>query len=342
LSKARRLRRALASSGFAWSLLAPPAAGQASGDSPIRFEYDAPAECPDAATFTGRVRERTARGRLAEPNELARTFNVSIVAAQSGFHGTVAFLDDAGAAVSRRIHGEQCDEVVSSLALITALALDASLRPEEETEPLAPPEPPKSEPKPLRPEIDVLRYRVPTRWASPTTRGPSARVGVAGGYRFPLDAWGLRLLGELDWGRRVGVRLAAHYEDADRELDDGRRANLRLLGVESSVCAPWTLLRTVVLSGCGMVDVGSLRARGLESPGLTSLRSATILWVAVGAEARLAWEPDAPFWLELNGQLGLPLRAHQFIFENPRATVLEVGPDEATGGLNVATGVRFW
>jgi hypothetical protein len=316
------------------------AAAQASGEDAIRFQYEAPAECPDLTIFTARVRERTPRGRIAAPDELARTFNVSIAPDTGGFTGTVAFLDDAGASVSRRLHGEQCDEVVSSLALITALALDASLRDDQEIEP--PPQSAQQERKAAGSEMDVVTHRVPTRWASNAVRGPSARVGVAGGYRWPIEAYGLRLLGELDWGRRVGARLAAHYASADRQVGDGRRANLRLLGVEASVCAPWTLLSTVLVHGCGAVDVGSLRGQGLESPGLVSLSSDTILWVAVGAEVRLAWEPDAPFWVELNGQLGAPLRSHRFIFENPEATVFDIGPDDPIAGLGLATGVRFW
>jgi hypothetical protein len=118
------------------------------------------------------------------------------------------------------------------------------------------------------------------------------------------------------------------------------------MGVEASACAPRDLLTNAWLHFCGAFDMGSLRAEGLESPGLTSLGSGTILWVAVGAELRLAWEPDAPFWVELNGQLGLPLVSHRFIFENPETTVFEVnGPDEGldpTAGAGVATGVRFW
>ncbi len=320
---------------------AVPARAQAPVEEAIRFQYAAPAECPAEATFTARVRERTARGRLAEPDELARTFNVSIVVTGGGFTGTVDFLDDAGSSVSRRIHGEQCDEVVSSLALITALALDASLRPTESAEPGT--RPTEIEPHEVqRREGDGDVRRPPTRWVDTTSKGPSARVGVAGGFRVPFDAYSLGLLGELDWGRVVGARLAAHYASADRDVGEGRRANLRLMGVEASVCAPRELLSTTLIHFCGALDVGSLRAQGLESPGLATLGSRTILWVAVGVELRLAWEPDAPFWVELNGQLGLPLVNHRFIFKNPETTVFEIEGLDPSAGAGVATGVRFW
>jgi hypothetical protein len=342
LSKARRLRRSLAFlvglGLFGGSIRA---GAQAPEEEAIRFQYAAPAECPDVAAFTGRVRQRTARGRVAEPDELARTFNVSIAAANAGgFTGTVDFLDDAGSSVSRRIHGQQCDEVVSSLALVTALALDASLRPTEATVPAARPVEAKP-PEPKRPEGKRDVQPSPTRWVDAASKGPSARVGVAGGYRAPLDAYSLGLLGELDWGGAVSARLAAHYASADRNVG-GRRANLRLMGVEASACLPRELLSTTWIHFCGALDMGSLRAQGLESPGLTSLDSRTILWVAVGAELRLAWEPDAPFWVELNGQLGVPLVNHRFIFENPDTTVFEIEGVDLTAGAGVATGVRFW
>jgi hypothetical protein len=107
---------------FATPLRAQPA------EVAIRFQYRAPPECPDAAAFTARVRERTPRGRLAEPGELARTFDVDVTADPAGFSGQIEFLDDGGVKVNRQLRGEQCDAVVSSLALITALALDATLR----------------------------------------------------------------------------------------------------------------------------------------------------------------------------------------------------------------------
>ena len=37
----------------------------------VRFRYSAPSECPKLEDFTAAVRARTARGRLAEPEELA-------------------------------------------------------------------------------------------------------------------------------------------------------------------------------------------------------------------------------------------------------------------------------
>lgn len=51
----------------------------------VRFQYAAPDECPDATSSAAQVRQRTARGRGAEPSELARTFDVRLAADARGF-----------------------------------------------------------------------------------------------------------------------------------------------------------------------------------------------------------------------------------------------------------------
>lgn len=318
-------------------------------DEAVRFEYEVPPECPDAAAFTQRVRERTSRGRMAEPGELARTFSVQIAAGRSGFDGSIAFLDDQGARVARRLHGEPCDAVVTSLALIAALALDATLREEDEA-PLPPPTPPPA--SPLRAEP----ARTPAPAPSPMPQRPErplsalqgARIGLGAGFTSRLHGSGpglspqLALVGQLDWRSAWALRLNAHVSWRDFSVDDGRRAALRLLGVETSVC-PWRLVRgAVAFAPCGLLDLGSLRAEGELGSRLTRPGSATITWASVGAEARLGLEPSgSPLWAELQAGLEVPLRGgYRFQFDGPLAVVYRV-PWQA-GRAGVALGVRFW
>ena len=303
----------------------------------VRFQYVAPAECPDAAVFMARVRERTPRGRLAEPQELARTFDVKLAADASGFSGEIAFLDDAGNQVSRRLHGEQCDAVVTSLALITALALDATLRPEEPPAPTPATPPRTASPSPAA----VSEPRAPEpRLQAPPRSLTAARVGFVGGYDGALGGARLGLLGQLDWRSGFALRLSAHYGTATAADAVARRAELRLLGIETSVC-PWRLqLDQLVLAPCAALDLGSLSGRGVRSAGLTSPKSDTIVWAAVGAELRLAWEVAAPVWVELHGAAAFPLfGGHDFRFENPRKDVYTVPYFALSAGG--ALGVRF-
>jgi hypothetical protein len=98
---------------------------------PVRFVYDVPSQCPEVGAFTERLRDRTSRGRAAEEGELARTFVLRVEKVDGQFIGSLEFVDASGSRVGWRVQGEQCDAVVTSLALITAVAIDVTLRDEE-------------------------------------------------------------------------------------------------------------------------------------------------------------------------------------------------------------------
>jgi hypothetical protein len=319
----------------------PEAKAQPVTEEAIRFRYEAPPECPAADVFTARVRQRTSRGREAASEELARTFTISIGAAVPGFLGKIEFLDDAGAPVSRRVHGEECDAVVSSLALITALALDATLRAdaslEDEPAPTASAAPaalPKPEIRPAPAPAPVAR-RAPT---PPLL--VSARVGVSAGYESLLGAPRFGLLGQLDFRNDWSVRLLAHYERSTLEVDAGRAISVRVLGLQTSVCPLQLRAGDFSLYPCVAFDIGSLQAGGVLSDELPSVEDETLVWAALGPELRLAWEPAAPFWLELWGAEAVPLLPHRFDLENPRRLALDLHTLLVSGGFS--GGVRFW
>ena len=339
------------------AFVALPARAQSAATEPrpateeaVRFQFAAPSECPDAAVFTARVRERTTRGRLAEPGELARTFNVRVTAGPQEFSGQIEFLDDNGAPVNRRLSGEQCDAVVSSLALITALALDSALREAEPQPESALPRavtPPKAAPAlpPAAPKSDP-QVRPPRR---PAPKSLRARIGFGGAYgtslrgpeRFLLAQQG-SLIAQLEWGNGPALRLAAHLDQQELTVDAGRVAELRILGVESSVCPLQLRSGDAALYPCAVVDLGSLRGAGKLGDKLASASGETIFWASVGAELRgLIESATLPIWLELRAGVGFPLVAtHRFMFRNPEALVYEVPHVTGAGGL--ALGVRFW
>jgi hypothetical protein len=316
----------------------------------IRFQYAAPPECPDAAAFTARVRERTARGRLAAPGELARTFNVEITADTGGFSGQIEFLDDGATKVNRQLRGEQCDAVVSSLALITALALDATLR-EAEPEPPAEPRATENTPPPAEPRraaTPPVEVKEPARVVRQSSL-LHARVGIDGSLSTVLDnprgdalSTRLGLLGQLEWRSALALRLSAHLDTLAFTVDEGRRARLRILAVETSFC-PWSLREGAVgFYPCGVLDFGSLHAEGELGDKLTTARSDTIVWASVGAEARLLFDASTlPLWFELRANSGFPLVAtYQFVFHSPDALVYEV--PRFTMAAGASFGVRFW
>jgi hypothetical protein len=248
--------------------------------------------------------------------------------------------------VARHLHGEQCEAVVSSLALITALALDATLRHAEETPP--PLADASASSNALSPQVLPRAVAVtPAPALEPVTpprrisgrRGTGARVGVGGGYDSSIHALPFALLGQLDWRSGFALRFTARYATDEFVVDEGRRAVLRRVGLETSAC-PWRLAAGVWgLSPCAAFDLGTLRAEGVKADRLTSASGKTIFWASVGAELRLAWEPDAPVWIELRAAAGFPLVSHQFMFKFPDANVLTVPRFSAAAGLT--TGVRF-
>ena len=320
--------------------LPTPARAQAV-EQALRIQYTAPDTCPDAASFAAQLRQRTARGRFAEPGELARTFDVELSADAQGYSGNVEFLGDGGAKVSRHVHGEQCDAVVSSLALITALAVDATL-PSEDSEPVAKAE----EPTPaLQPSAEPSPAPVTPTQSSPssvTSRRAleGVRLGVLAGYGGTSSAPVLGLLGQLDFRSSFSLRLMAHYGWHEFTVDPGRSAHLQRLGLETGACLRRFRRAAFSAVPCATVDLGSLQAGGVPSERLDSTRDQTIWWASVGVQLALSWEPDAPFWVELRAAGELPLRAgYQFTFENPHAIAYQVPYVSGWGG--VATGVRF-
>jgi hypothetical protein len=306
------------------------------GEDAVRLHYVAPAECPDANSFASQVRERTTRGRFAESSELARTFDVRLAADARGFSGDVEFLDEGGAKVSRHVHGEQCDGVVSSLALITALALDATLQ-GAVSEPVASPPMPADATPTVTPARAVQPQVSPAGVTRRSLRG--ARLGALAGYGSAISAPQLGLLGQLDFST-LALRLTAHYASREHVVDAGRSVSLRLLGLEASVC-PWHFRRaTWGVTPCAALDLGWLRGAGVPSDQLTSTRGDVIWWSALGAQLGLSWEPDAPFWVELRAQAEFPLRwGYQFTFDRPNRTAYEV--PYVAGSVALASGVRF-
>jgi len=322
----------------------PRAARAESADVPVRFAYVAEESCPDAASFAGRVRRRTTRGREADSGELARTFHVNVSRSAEGFLGVIEFLDDGGTTVMRRVSGEECGAVVDSLALIAALALDASLRPEESSPPPEQKEPPPSSPSPPPPSSPPPAVIAPNEEVinpprAPRLSFPSTRVGALAGYDTALSAPVLGLLGQIDLGRRFSFRLSTHVAWSEKSTSDDRVAKLRLVGLESSAC--FVLLREGQFSSspCIWLDLGSLRAAGKDSPELPATSSATVFWASTGPELRLAWEPSGALWADLRVQLGFPLISHEFRFDTPDESVYRV--PRVSAGAMISTGLQF-
>jgi hypothetical protein len=109
------------------SAAAQPASVDASRE-PIRVQMRGEPECFDAERFFNEVSERTDRVRPAAPDETARMFVVGIHREVGGVVGTLVLVDQGIETKARVVPADNCEEALTALAVIAALALDPSAR----------------------------------------------------------------------------------------------------------------------------------------------------------------------------------------------------------------------
>lgn len=284
---------------------------------PIGIDYSAPEGCPSADEFTTQVLERTDSARLsAEPG--VRTFVVVISGGGTEVQGSLSIREpDGSASLSRTLSGSHCVEVAMALALATALAIDpqATFAPREDE-----PEPPPDLPPDPNDPID--------RVEPPATKhdrmlglavGPTAVFGLA-----PVAGFGGMIAGELRRGipllATLGVELALTTAPSTRTA--GAQSSYDLAYARPKVCAfPLPRSTTFRLLPCAGLEIGVLRARGSELPRPSE---ATRLWGAASVGPRLLWDLDDAWFVDLSGDVVLPFKQFQFVFENPETEIHQI------------------
>jgi hypothetical protein len=94
---------------------------------PIRLQYQAPGDCPEASAFLDSVLARTPRARAAAPHELARLFQVTVVARRGESFGEIRVKRKSDAKPIRLSAVGKCENVLNTLAQFAALSLDPAL-----------------------------------------------------------------------------------------------------------------------------------------------------------------------------------------------------------------------
>lgn len=100
---------------------------QPSAGEPVRVEYSAPADCPNASTFTARVLGRSAQLRLAGPSELARVVHVEIVHVGSEVAGEARVLRAGSSVPANLVVVGPCETVLDKLAQFATSAAAPAL-----------------------------------------------------------------------------------------------------------------------------------------------------------------------------------------------------------------------
>ena len=159
----------------------------------IALDYVASGGCPDRTQFVDRVHTFTTKAEVATDDAVPRRkFGIHVARAGAAVRGELT-IDDRGAKTTRSVLGTTCDEVISALALATALAVDPdALGGDSSTEPAPPPEPPPEPPKPPAPPPPQPKPPAPVK-------PRQAAVLPKGARRYVLD---------VSVGGRVGDALA--------------------------------------------------------------------------------------------------------------------------------------
>ncbi len=301
--------------------LAAPPPGQ-----PFRLEYWAHGSCPDAAEFAREIRSRAPRLRPAEGDEAALGFYAELDDRSGYATGRLTARSPDGREVTRTVRGPTCDDVVTALALIAALAAD----PVQPVEVPAASEPTKRKRAPRTPESDEPLTETPYRaFDEPTLAEPTERwtYGIGGGLEFnsaiaPSPSYGLSVAFEAEAPGGSPVRalwsLSAIRAASASTQTAGGTASFSWFAFRLDGCpVRWPELTPLFLRPCAFFDAGALQ-------GNVEGGSSTRTWVSAGAFGRIEALVAEVISFQLDGGVVAPLKANDFgsAFQVPPAGML--------------------
>jgi hypothetical protein len=297
---------------------------------PVRFQYVAADGCPNASDFAERVRQRFPELALATEGELARNLAVTISPeVTGGVAGRLDFVDTDGVNASRVVRGETCDEVVSSMALVTALALGA---PVTERPPLEATEAPRS----TAPTQAPTPAPPPAPAAQRTGHRPVMAAGFGAGYlgwAGPHGGLGLDALFDVAFGPGgPTLRLSAWHWRATAS-SGGRAADFRGWGGRLERCPFVFATGAFFTMPCFATNLGYFRGEGVPGAGVAEPHSSGIFWADVLLIGRVGLELGHFIALEAQGDLEFPLVRHTFVFRDPNG-----GPPVTVYAIPVVSG----
>jgi hypothetical protein len=300
---------ALALSTVASAASADPPPGQ-----PFRLEYWARGECPNAEEFARQIQTRAPRLRLAEDAEPALGFYAELDARGGSATGRLTARSPDGREVRREVRGANCDDVVTALALIAALAAD----PTQPVEASSPRPPSRRAPRAPKESLDEPRFDALSAPIVPAL-SPRWTFGVGGGLAFdssiaPSPGYGLSVAFEAEAPEGSVVRpffsLSANRAAAASTETTGGNAAFTWLAFRLTGCPlRWPEQTPLFLRPCGFFDAGGLEGSvSLEAQS----RDVTHAWFGLGAFARIEALVGEVIALQLDGGVTVPLRHDEF------------------------------
>ena len=295
----------------------------------LRVGYEAPAECPNAATFLAQVFARTALAKQAGSSGPATALVVSIRSVPGGYAGRLELQPPDAAMAAREVTAADCAQVVTALALMTALAIDpnAATAPIPAPAPAVPSEPATPTPSPRSPDVTKARWR----WTI------GAALDLLAGFASQPSLL-VRPFVELERERNVPLgyafRISGARAHAAVTSPEGG-AELTLWAARAEACPMYFVNRALRLAACLAFDAGQLHASG---SGISPVERVDRPWVALGQVARLEIQLFGALALELAGDISFPFVRDRFFIHSD--TTIYRAPVIVGGGA-VGLGVRF-
>jgi hypothetical protein len=298
----------------------------------LQLRYEAPASCPTAEMFFTQVEPRTPLARAASPGEPATALVIVIKSVPGGSTATLELRAPDGATSTREVSAAQCEQVVTALALMTALAVDPNASVAavaEHAQPAAPAKAAVPPPSP-RPPATAPASRARLRWEV------GAAVEVLGGVATDpvlLVRPFVELGQDAPWG--YALRVSAARAQGLAQTNAGA-AQLTLWAGRLEACPlRFEPSAAVRISPCLAVDAGQLQALG---KGVSPAKQVDRPWLASGGIGRLEFGFLGVLAIELSGELFLPIVRDRF-FVGADTTVHRA--PAVAGGAALGLGVRF-
>jgi len=302
-----------------------------------RFQYIAPPECPSEEQFRELV-----RARLLDEPPASEHVSVEVRLDPARRRATLSLEEPNRSPVERVVEGDSCEELASGLALITALAFGTG----RET---AAPEPPvaaTASPPPTPASAAATTPPVEAATIPPKPPRPLAIETGLGGWvntwSAPSAMWGADLFLRLSPKARHSwsVRAAGVYGFGAANVGD-RRAEFRFLGGRAEGCP---LVRDnfehrLAGEACLALEMGALHGSGQASSALPEASSDTVLSATALITGRIRARLGRRIFVEGQGDLGVPLLHHEFVFEQPDERIFRI---PAVGfSARLGLGVQF-
>jgi hypothetical protein len=285
----------------------------------VRFELEAPPECPTEAEFIEKVRKKIVFDLETPEERASRTFSVALSrrsdAAAQSFRGELRVLTPRGPISTRVISGVNCAEVAEAIAVIIAIELGPEHRAEDDRS-----APPESVRPPTAIEPSPAATGARWRWAVTAAFGVTSAVADA---LSPEARLMLALRNDSSELWSPEIRAGFVYVGGRTIENEAGSFQLTLLALAVEACP----LRIRVSEGLALVACArSMLARRFASggpPSNPSAESSTGWWADIAGLARAELALSSATWIELMAEGFAPLVRDRFYTFSPGLTVFE-------------------